>query len=194
MRCGKTNRAIGIAKACRLSLGWTRHRDEAALAQKRGSSTSQDGLIAELAQRAVVEDAAREGAARLEVFATGPTDAMYVRKRNVAPESDAPPVWSTPGEADVTLTPTSITVRFTPHDPGVLGQRPAGPARIGALNGTWEIVKGYGGLPQTAGEVLFDGHSSSAAPEAPPRSPSRGSSSPVRRGPRTSPFGASASR
>jgi hypothetical protein len=119
--------------------------------------TSQDALFADLEKRAVVEDASLEGAARLEVFAPGPTDATFVRERNVAPESDAPPVWSTPGNAQVALSPTSITVRFVPQDPAALEHRPAGPARIRALDGTWDAVKGYGGLLQTAGEVLFDG-------------------------------------
>lgn len=119
--------------------------------------TSQDTLVTELVQRAVVEDATLEGAARLEVFAAGPTDATFVRERNVAPESDAAPIWSAPGDAHVVLTPTSISVRFTPHDAGALGRRPAGPARIRELKGSWEAVKGYGGLPQTPGEVLFDG-------------------------------------
>jgi hypothetical protein len=119
--------------------------------------TSPDTLLAELAQRAVVEDATLAGAAQLEVFAPGPTDATFVRERNVAPESDAAPVWSASGDAHVVLTPTSISVRFTPHDAGALGQRPAGPARIRDLQGSWEAVKGYGGLPQTPGEVLFDG-------------------------------------
>jgi hypothetical protein len=119
--------------------------------------TSPNSLATELVQRDVVEDATFAGAAHLEVFAPGPTDATFVRERNVAPESDAAPIWSTPGEAHVDLTPTSISVRFTPHDAGALGKRSAGPARIRDLKGSWEAVKGYGGLPQTPGEVLFDG-------------------------------------
>jgi hypothetical protein len=103
------------------------------------------------------EDASLAGAARLEVFAPGPTDATFVRERNVAPESSSPPIWSTPGRAEVALTPVSISVRFTPDDADALASRPAGPARIRSADGRWEAVKGYGGLPQTPGEVLFDG-------------------------------------
>jgi len=117
----------------------------------------QDALFAELVKRAAREDASLAGAARLEVFAPGPFDGTFVRERNVAPESTAAPVWSTPGEASVVLTPVSISVRFTPKEDGALAQRPAGPARIRAVDGAWEAVKGYGGLPQTPGEVLFDG-------------------------------------
>ena len=103
------------------------------------------------------EEAALAGPARLEVFAPGPTDATFVRERNVAPESSALPAWSTPGHAEVTLTPVSIGVKFTPDEAGALATRPAGPARIRSADGRWEAVKGYGGLPQTPGEVLFDG-------------------------------------
>jgi hypothetical protein len=119
--------------------------------------TSLDALFAGLTQRAVVEDTSLSGAAALEVFAPGPSDGTFVRERNVAPESTAAPVWSTPGKATVVLTSTSITVRFTPQDAAALDKRPAGPARIRANDGTWEAVKGYGGLPQATGEVLFDG-------------------------------------
>ena len=110
-----------------------------------------------LARGAAVEQATLAGPARLEVFAPGPTDATFVRERNVAPESTAAPTWSTPGKAEVVLTPVSISVRFTPDEAGALAQRPAGPARIRSTDGRWEAVKGYGGLPQTPGEVLFDG-------------------------------------
>lgn len=119
--------------------------------------TPHDAFLAALAPRAVVEDASLEGPARLEVFAPGPTDATFVRERNVAPESDAPPVWSADGDARVVLTEASLTVRFSPRDPAAFGGRPAGPARVRAADGTWDVVKGYGGLPQAQGEVLFDG-------------------------------------
>lgn len=118
----------------------------------------QDRVLADIARRAVDEHVSFDrAAAQLEVFAPSPSDGTFVRERNVAPESHAPPVWQTPGEAAVVLTPTSIAVQFVPKDPTALGKRPAGPARVRALNGAWEAVKGYGGLPQTEGEVLFDG-------------------------------------
>jgi hypothetical protein len=154
------------------SVGWTRHRDDATPARKsRHTLTSQDALFAGLAQRAVVEETTLAGAASLEVFAPAPSDATFVRERNVAPGSTASPVWSTPGKAIVALTPTSITVRFVPQDAAALDKRPAGPARIRAHDDSWEAVKGYGGLPQATGEVLFDGallacHAKSGEPVA----------------------------
>ena len=127
-------------------------------------------VVAGIARRAVEERAALDGAAELEVFASKPVDTTFTREDNVAPESRAAPVWSTAGEASVVLSPTSISVRFVPRDAAAFAQRPAGPARIRSLDGRWEAVKGYGGLPQTAGEVLFDGslllHRSAAEPVA----------------------------
>jgi hypothetical protein len=117
----------------------------------------ENAVLTEIMRREVAERASFDGAAQLEVFAPRPTDSTFVREGNVAPESRAQPVWATPGEASVVLSPVSITVRFVPKDPAAFAQRPAGPARIRALDGSWEAVKGYGGLPQTAGEVLFDG-------------------------------------
>jgi hypothetical protein len=118
---------------------------------------SQDVVLAGIARRAVEEHAALDGAAQLEVFVSKPVDTTFTREDNVAPESRATPVWSTAGEANVALSPTSISVRFVPQDAAAFAKRPAGPARIRSLDGSWEAVKGYGGLPQTAGEVLFDG-------------------------------------
>jgi hypothetical protein len=113
--------------------------------------------LAGIARRAVDERAALDGAAHLEVFASKPVDTTFTREDNVAPESRAKPVWEIAGEAGVVLSPTSISVRFVPQDADAFAKRPAGPARIRSLDGSWEAVKGYGGLPQTAGEVLFDG-------------------------------------
>jgi hypothetical protein len=113
--------------------------------------------LAGIARRAVEEQAALNGAAVLEVFASKPVDTTFTREDNVAPGSRAIPVWGTAGEASVVLSPASISVRFVPQDAAAFAQRPAGPARIHSLDGSWEAVKGYGGLPQTAGEVLFDG-------------------------------------
>ncbi len=118
---------------------------------------SQDVVSTGIAGRAVEERAALDGAAQLEVFTSKPVDTTFTREDNVAPESRATPVWSTAGNASVVLSPTSISVRFVPKDDAAFAKRPAGPARIRSLDGRWEAVKGYGGLPQTAGEVLFDG-------------------------------------
>jgi hypothetical protein len=118
---------------------------------------SQDVGFAGIARRALEERVALDGAAQLEVFVSKPVDTTFTREDNVAPENRATPVWDTAGEASVVLSPTSISVRFVPQDASAFGKRPAGPARIRSLDGTWEAVKGYGGLPQTAGEVLFDG-------------------------------------
>jgi hypothetical protein len=131
----------------------------------------QDRVLADIARRAAAEHASFDrAAALLEVFAPGPSDETFVRERNVAPESRAAPIWQTPGEARVVLTPTSIAVQFVPNDTVALAQRPAGPARVRAIDGAWEAVKGYGGLPQAEGEVLFDGalllHRSASAPAA----------------------------
>jgi hypothetical protein len=116
-----------------------------------------DVVLAGIARRAVEERAALDGAAHLEVFASKPVDTTFTREDNVAPESRATPAWSTAGEAAVVLSPTSISVRFVPQDASAFAKRPAGPARIRSNDGSWEAVKGYGGLPQTAGEVFFDG-------------------------------------
>jgi hypothetical protein len=116
-----------------------------------------DVVLARIARRAVEERAAFDGSAQLEVFVSKPVDTTFTREDNVAPESHATPVWDTSGEANVVLSPTSISVRFVPKDASAFAKRPAGPARIRSLDGSWEAVKGYGGLPQTAGEVLFDG-------------------------------------
>ena len=118
---------------------------------------TQNALFDGVAGRAVAESTSVGGPARLEVFAPGPTDSTFVRERNVAPESEAAAVWGIAGDARVLLTPTSISVRFVPEDAAALAKRPAGPSRLRALDGGWEIVKGYGGLPQAEGEVLFDG-------------------------------------
>ena len=117
----------------------------------------ENALLDAVAGKPVTESTSAGGPARLEVFAPSPTDSTFVRERNVAPESETAPVWGIAGEARVELTPTSISVRFVPEDAAAFAKRPAGPSRLRALDGSWEVVKGYGGLPQAEGEVLFDG-------------------------------------
>ena len=81
--------------------------------------------LAGIARRAVEERAALDGASQLEVFVSKPVDTTFTREDNVAPESHATPVWTTAGEANVVLSPTSISVRFVPNDAAAFAKRPA---------------------------------------------------------------------
>jgi hypothetical protein len=125
------------------------------------NGTDTRGLDA-LATRPAVEEFAVSGAGSFDVVPGQPDDTKYVKERYLSgAESYAAPAGSgIPGVAAIRVTPTSITLRFTPHDAGAaekLRSRYGAATRIRSADGRWDAVRvSRTGPSRTPGTELFD--------------------------------------
>lgn len=117
-----------------------------------------DDFLSDLAQRPAPEALWLSGAAELEVVASRPTARTYVKELFLAlGDAGAEPLAAIAGEGSIELTPTSVSVRFTPRDPAAFAGRPSGPARIRATDGRWDAVRvSYAGQSEISRAELFD--------------------------------------
>lgn len=117
-----------------------------------------DALLVSLVQRPIVDQLSIVGVGRYEAVASRPVDTTYVKEQELAADDVASPADAgIMGDVAIELTSASTTVRFTPHDPAAFRNRPGGPARIRAADGSWTAVRvGYVGPVASEGTELFD--------------------------------------
>lgn len=119
-------------------------------------------MLDALARRPTTEELSRTGVGSFEIVPGQPDDTKFVKERYLsgAGSYEAPAGSGIRGDAAIRVTPTSITLHFTPHESGAaetLRSRYGVAARIRSVDDRWSAVRvTRTGPAATSGTELFD--------------------------------------